>query len=188
MRPRLSVLELKVHQHNPKKALRDGVLSRYSTVMLPTLPAEIKISSPKSKTSRPGSGTLMSAICTGERHISGGADWGVFALTVSLLVSYAKQRSCSQSSCTLEPSPTSSFRALRRLCGFSPFLLSHEWSDKAISYLTGAVDVEWKHASSSSTGPMCLTGCRGSNTHSAALHVQFSCPFVQVSLSATQDV
>ena len=67
-------------------------LGDFPTVHLCWLP-EIKISAPKIKDFHTWQRhLLMTAIWDGGSHISGSADWRLFARTVSVLVSYAKQR------------------------------------------------------------------------------------------------
>lgn len=130
-----------------------------------------KISAPKSKTSRLGSSTLMTAIWAGERHISGSAEWRVFALTISFLVSYAEQRGHSQTSCMLKSHLTHYLQL------WDASLLAGVYS-----YRTGAVNVEWKCASSLYAVQIFLSGLRGSNTHSCTLHVQLLWAFLQFML------
>ncbi len=128
-----------------------------------------KISAPKSKTSRLGSSTLMTAICAGERHISGSAEWRVFALTISFLVSYAKQRGYCETSRMLK-------RHLPLYLELWDASLFSPWMCGSLIWLE-----MWKYASSSSsyTVQMFLPGLRGSNTHSYMLHVQLLWAFLQ---------
>ena len=94
-------------------------LGDFPTVHLCWLP-EIKISAPKIKDFHTWQRhLLMTAIWAGGSHISGSADWRLFAWTVSVLVSYAKQRDRLHAKDSL----ASLFWALRRLSCF--FLVSY---------------------------------------------------------------
>ena len=121
-------------------------LGDFPTVHLCWLP-EIKISAPKIKDFHTWQRhLLMTAIWDGGSHISGSADWRLFARTVSVLVSYAKQRDRLHAKHSPASFIWSSEAPLLFLFKF--FFFSNSWK-------LSLVDVEWKYSSSSSSSTHC---------------------------------